>query len=44
MLLAAVIGLLALLSFISLLLTGGDGDTRRDPRDELPMWARFGHH
>ncbi len=44
MLIATVIGLLALFSFISLLLTGDDSDTRTDPRDQLPLWARFGHH
>jgi hypothetical protein len=43
MLLATVIGLLALISFISLLLSGDDSESRTDPRDQLPMWARFGH-
>jgi hypothetical protein len=44
MLLATVIGLLALFSFVSLLVGSDDVDSRTDPRDQLPMWARFGHH
>ena len=44
MLVAFVIGVLALVSFISLLVTGEDGESRTDPRDQLPMWARFVAH
>ncbi|MDA8236379.1 MAG: hypothetical protein M0T75_00620 [Chloroflexi bacterium] len=42
MVLATVIGLLALFSFISILLSGDDELPEADPRDKLPTWARFG--
>ena len=44
MLVAIVIGLLALFSFISLLANGDDSETSTDPREHLPMWARFVAH
>lgn len=42
MILATVLGLLALFSFISILLSDGDSEPQVDPRDSLPIWARFG--
>jgi hypothetical protein len=42
MILATVLGLLALFSFISILLSGDDEHRPADPRDSLPSWARFG--
>ena len=42
MILAAVLGLLALFSFISILLSGDDSEPQVDPRDSLPLWARYG--
>ncbi len=42
MLLVTGLGLLALLSFVSILLSGTDEKPQADPRDELPFWARFG--
>ncbi len=42
MIVATVLGLLALFSFISILLSGDDQLPEADPRDTLPIWARFG--
>ena len=42
MIIATVLGLLALLSFVSILLSGDDELAEADPRDRLPVWARFG--
>lgn len=42
MILATVLGLLALFSFISILLSGEDEHLPADPRNSLPTWARFG--
>ena len=42
MVLATVLGLLALFSFVSILLSGDDELPEADPRDQLPTWARFG--
>ncbi len=42
MIIATVIGLLALLSFVSILLSGDDELPEVDPRDRLPDWARYG--
>ena len=42
MILATVLGLLALFSFISILVSGDDELSEADPRDQLPTWARFG--
>lgn len=42
MIIATVIGLLALFSFVSILLSGDDELPEADPRDKLPLWARFG--
>jgi hypothetical protein len=42
MILACVLGLLALFSFISILLGGDESEPQVDPRDSLPIWARFG--
>ena len=42
MIFATVLGLLALFSFISILLSGDDSELQVDPRDSLPIWARFG--
>lgn len=42
MILATVLGLLALFSFISILLSDDDSEPQADPRDSLPVWARFG--
>ena len=42
MVLATVLGLLTLFSFISILLSGDDSELQVDPRDSLPIWARFG--
>jgi hypothetical protein len=41
MVIATVLGLLALFSFVSILLSG-DEPAEADPRDKLPAWARFG--
>jgi len=41
MVIATVLGLLALFSIVSLLLSGEDELTEVDPRDKLPAWARF---
>jgi hypothetical protein len=41
MIIATALGLLALFSFISILLSG-DERSEVDPRDQLPVWARFG--
>lgn len=37
-----VLGLLALFSFISILLGGDASEPQVDPRDNLPAWPRFG--
>jgi hypothetical protein len=42
MIIATVLGLLALFSFVSILLCGDDELPEADPRDQLPAWARFG--
>jgi len=42
MMLATVLGLLALFSVLSILLSGHDSEPQVDPRDKLPTWARFG--
>ena len=42
MIIATILGLLALFSFVSLLLSGDDDLHEADPRDQLPTWARFG--
>ncbi len=42
MILATVLGLLALISFVSILLSADDEPPEADPRDHLPAWARFG--
>lgn len=43
MIIATVIGLLALLSFVSILLSGDDElPEANNPRDRLPDWARYG--
>jgi hypothetical protein len=43
MFLATVLGLLALFSLASILLSGDDELPGADPRDQLPIWARFSH-
>jgi hypothetical protein len=42
MIIATVLGLLALFSFVTILLSGDDEQPEADPRDQLPTWARFG--
>jgi hypothetical protein len=42
MIIASVLGLLALFSFVSILLSGDDELPEVDPRDRIPAWARFG--
>jgi hypothetical protein len=42
MIIASVLGLLALISFVSILLSGDDEQAEVDPRDRLPAWVRFG--
>jgi hypothetical protein len=42
MIIATVLGLLALFSFVSILLSDEDELPEVDPRDRLPTWARFG--
>jgi hypothetical protein len=42
MIIATVLGLLALFSFVSILLSGDDELPEVDPRDQLPTWVRFG--
>jgi hypothetical protein len=45
MLLAIALGLLALISFLTILASGDDeAHQADDPRDALPLWTRFGHH
>jgi hypothetical protein len=39
---ASVLGLLALLAFVGILLSGDDELPDAGPRDRLPTWARFG--
>ena len=42
MFLVTVLGLLALFSFISILVSGDASEPQVDPRDNLPAWPRFG--
>jgi len=42
MIIATVLGLLALFSFVSIVLSGDDELPQGDPRDRLPAWVRFG--
>jgi hypothetical protein len=42
MIVATVLGLLALFSIVSLVLSGDDELPEVDPRDQLPTWARYG--
>jgi hypothetical protein len=42
MVIATVLGLLALFSFLSILLSGDDELPEVSPRDQLPVWAIFG--
>jgi hypothetical protein len=42
MIVATVLGLLALFSFVSIVLSGDDELPAVDPRDRLPTWVRFG--
>jgi hypothetical protein len=42
MIIATVLGLLALCSFVSILLSGDDELPEVDPRNQLPTWVRFG--
>ena len=42
MIIATVLALLALFSFVSTLLSGDEDLPEADPRDQLPAWARFG--
>ena len=42
MIFATVLGLLALFSFVSILLSGDDSEPQVDPRDSIPTWAHFG--
>ena len=42
MIFATVLGLLALFSFISILLSDDDSEPQADPRERLPIWARYG--
>lgn len=42
MIIASVLGLLALFSLVSILLSGDDDLREADPRDRVPTWARFG--
>jgi hypothetical protein len=44
MVLASVLGLLALFCFLSILLSGDESEPQVDPRDSLPVWARFRPH
>lgn len=42
MVVATLFGLLALFAFVSILLSGEeDAMAPTDPRDSLPLWARF---
>ena len=41
MVLAGVLGLLALFCFLGILLSGDESEPQVDPRDSLPVWARF---
>lgn len=44
MIIATTLGLLALFSLISILLSGEDGqDPQAFRRDEFPFWLRYGH-
>lgn len=42
MIVATVLGLVALFSFVSILLSGDDELPEFNPRDRLPTWTRFG--
>ena len=42
MIIVTTLGLLALFSFISILLSGEEKRSEVDPRDRLPVWALFG--
>ncbi len=42
MIVATVLGLLALFSVVSIVLSGDNEHSEVDPRDQLPVWARFG--
>jgi hypothetical protein len=42
MIIGTVLALLALFSFVSILMSGDDELPQGDPRDRLPTWARFG--
>ncbi len=42
MILATVLGLLALFSVVSILLSDHDSEPQADPRERLPIWARYG--
>ncbi len=42
MFVATVLGLLALFSFISILVSGDAPEPQVDPHDNLPEWPRFG--
>ena len=42
MFLVTVLGLLALFSFISILVSGDASEPQVDPRDNFPAWPRFG--
>ena len=41
MIIATVLGLLVLFSFVSILLSGADELPEEDPRARLPLWARY---
>ncbi len=42
---AIALGLLALISFLTILASGDDERRQADDRrDVLPVWTRFGHH
>jgi hypothetical protein len=42
MILASVLGLLALFSFLSILLSGDDSEPQVASQDKLPVWALYG--
>jgi hypothetical protein len=42
MIIATVLGLLALFTVVSILLSNDDELPEADPRDRLPAWARYG--
>jgi hypothetical protein len=44
MIIATVIGLLAIFSILSILLSGEDVHVSRGyPKDEFPFWLKYGH-